>query len=73
MILVFAVLFGVSMAEWYKVGDEAGWTNKGHVDYDAWAKSKIFRVGDTIRMLLTFCLFVWLCKSCFVRRKNAWN
>ncbi|XP_074326505.1 mavicyanin-like [Apium graveolens] len=39
------------MGAWYKVGDEVGWTNLGHVDYDAWAKSKSFRVGDTIQFV----------------------
>lgn len=32
----------------YKVGDSAGWTTIGHVDYRAWAASKTFQVGDTI-------------------------
>lgn len=32
----------------YKVGDSAGWTTIGHVDYRAWAANKTFQVGDTI-------------------------
>lgn len=33
----------------YKVGDAAGWTNIGNVDFKSWAASKNFHVGDTIR------------------------
>ncbi|KAF5746278.1 hypothetical protein HS088_TW06G00448 [Tripterygium wilfordii] len=32
----------------YRVGDSAGWTDNGSVDYNEWASSKIFHVGDTI-------------------------
>ena len=31
----------------YMVGDAAGWDN-GVVDYDAWARGKKFKVGDTL-------------------------
>ncbi|GAB4843416.1 hypothetical protein Ancab_013378 [Ancistrocladus abbreviatus] len=37
-----------SHAAVYKVGDKAGWTTIGHVDYKQWAATKTFRVGDTI-------------------------
>ena len=32
----------------YKVGDSAGWTSIGDVDYKNWASSKNINVGDTI-------------------------
>ncbi|KAM7501341.1 hypothetical protein LguiB_000245 [Lonicera macranthoides] len=32
----------------YNVGDSAGWTNTGHVDYKTWSSTKNFYVGDTI-------------------------
>ncbi|KAF8394417.1 hypothetical protein HHK36_020625 [Tetracentron sinense] len=38
----------VSIATVYKVGDSAGWTLIGNVDYKKWAASKNFHVGDTI-------------------------
>ncbi|PHT38694.1 Mavicyanin [Capsicum baccatum] len=51
MILLFLILasfmqlcFGVV----YKVGDSAGWTTIGNVDYKQWAANKTFSVGDVI-------------------------
>ncbi|KAK3193786.1 hypothetical protein Dsin_025096 [Dipteronia sinensis] len=41
-------LFGVSMAAVYNVGDSAGWTSMGAVDYQKWADHKDFHVGDTL-------------------------
>ncbi|KAL3812643.1 hypothetical protein ACJIZ3_013911 [Penstemon smallii] len=32
----------------YKVGDSAGWTTIGNVDYKQWAVTKTFRIGDVI-------------------------
>ncbi|KAL3849871.1 hypothetical protein ACJIZ3_011753 [Penstemon smallii] len=32
----------------YKVGDSAGWSIIGNVDYNKWASSKNFRVGDIL-------------------------
>ncbi|KAK3193790.1 hypothetical protein Dsin_025100 [Dipteronia sinensis] len=46
--LVMTALFGVSMAAVYKVGDSAGWTMMGNVDYDKWASTKNFHSGDVI-------------------------
>ncbi|KAI3979047.1 hypothetical protein MKX01_016222 [Papaver californicum] len=43
-----SMLLKVSMATVYKVGDEAGWTTMGDVDYQKWSSSKTFRVGDII-------------------------
>ncbi|KAJ7007545.1 hypothetical protein NC653_006550 [Populus alba x Populus x berolinensis] len=41
-------LCGVSMAVVYQVGDSAGWTSMGQVDYQDWAANKIFHSGDTL-------------------------
>ena len=35
-----------TMAREYWVGDESGWTKD--FDYQAWAKDKMFYVGDTL-------------------------
>ncbi|KAI3859166.1 hypothetical protein MKW92_047162 [Papaver armeniacum] len=43
-----SMLVQVSMATVYKVGDDAGWTTMGDVDYQKWSSSKTFRVGDVI-------------------------
>ncbi|KAK3193781.1 hypothetical protein Dsin_025091 [Dipteronia sinensis] len=40
--------FGVSMAAVYTVGDSAGWTSMGAVDYQKWADQKDFHVSDTL-------------------------
>lgn len=42
------VLPELSAGEVYQVGDSAGWTIIGNVDYNAWASNKTFQVGDTI-------------------------
>ncbi|CAK7348045.1 unnamed protein product [Dovyalis caffra] len=36
------------MATVYRVGDSAGWTSMGQVDYQDWAASKNFHVGDIL-------------------------
>ncbi|KAJ6955395.1 mavicyanin-like [Populus alba x Populus x berolinensis] len=41
-------LCGVSMATVYQIGDSAGWTSMGQVDYQDWAASKNFHGGDTL-------------------------
>ncbi|XP_047180766.1 mavicyanin-like [Vigna umbellata] len=38
----------VSDAAVYKVGDSAGWTTLGKIDYKKWAATKNFQIGDTI-------------------------
>ncbi|KAK0608911.1 hypothetical protein LWI29_037922 [Acer saccharum] len=43
-------LFQISSAAVYKVGDSAGWTTIGNVDYKTWAATKTFQVGDIIPM-----------------------
>jgi hypothetical protein len=36
----------------YKVGDSAGWTASGNIDYKQWSATKTFQVGDVIRKLI---------------------
>lgn len=40
------VLSAVAMATEYTVGDDKGWTT--NFDYEAWAKDKVFHVGDKL-------------------------
>ena len=44
----------VSTAAVYKVGDSAGWTTIGNVNYKQWAAIKTFEVGDIIRKFFLF-------------------
>ncbi|KAK7308081.1 hypothetical protein VNO77_41675 [Canavalia gladiata] len=46
--LMMMATFQVSYAVVHKVGDSAGWTIIGNVDYKKWAATKNFQVGDTI-------------------------
>lgn len=48
LIVVSGGGFGKAKGAVYKVGDSAGWTIVGHVDYRTWASQKTFRVGDVI-------------------------
>ncbi|CAI9761422.1 unnamed protein product [Fraxinus pennsylvanica] len=41
-------VFGFCLGSVYKVGDSAGWTIIGNVDYNTWASSKTFQIGDTL-------------------------
>ncbi|XP_073003277.1 mavicyanin-like [Typha latifolia] len=47
---LFICLVGVGFSNGaiYKVGDSAGWTDQGNVNYTAWAADKTFQVGDII-------------------------
>lgn len=45
--LIFAS-FQLSTGAVYKVGDSAGWTTIGNVNYKQWAITKTFQVGDII-------------------------
>ncbi|KAI3469554.1 hypothetical protein Pfo_026217 [Paulownia fortunei] len=42
------VWFQLSTGAVYKVGDSAGWTTIGNVDYKQWAVTKTFQLGDII-------------------------
>lgn len=56
MILFFLTmgLFGGSMATHYQIGDAAGWTAAGTVDYGYWAFHNHLNVGDYLGELLSF-------------------
>lgn len=41
-------LVQVSLGAVHNVGDSAGWTIMGNVDYSKWASSKNFHVGDSL-------------------------
>ncbi|CAK7353822.1 unnamed protein product [Dovyalis caffra] len=41
-------LYLISMAAVYQVGESAGWTSMGQIDYQEWAANKNFHVGDTL-------------------------
>lgn len=45
MMGIFGICKGFSV---YKVGDSAGWSMTGNVDYNKWASSKTFHIGDTL-------------------------
>lgn len=48
LLLVAVATLQLSFAAVYKVGDSAGWTTIGNVDYKKWASTKTFHVGDII-------------------------
>ncbi|KAL1543233.1 mavicyanin-like [Salvia divinorum] len=48
LIVVVLGWFGVSKGEVYKVGDSAGWTTIGNIDYKLWSATKTFQLGDVI-------------------------
>ncbi|XP_054821183.1 mavicyanin-like [Prosopis cineraria] len=48
MTMTIMVMVIMSDGAVYKVGDSAGWTSIGHVDYSNWVASKNFKAGDTI-------------------------
>ncbi|XP_022722916.1 mavicyanin-like [Durio zibethinus] len=49
LLVVMAALLQLSQAAVYKVGDSAGWTTIGNIDYKQWAATRTFQVGDIIR------------------------
>ncbi|XP_022718162.1 mavicyanin-like [Durio zibethinus] len=48
LLVMMAALLQLSHAAVYKVGDSAGWTTIGNIDYKQWAATKTFQVGDII-------------------------
>ncbi|KAL8490812.1 hypothetical protein ACS0TY_022719 [Phlomoides rotata] len=46
--LMLIASFQVSRGAVHKVGDSAGWTTIGNVDYKQWAIAKTFQLGDII-------------------------
>ena len=57
VLLVVALPPPVAHAVVYKVGDAAGWTTIGNVDYKHWAATKTFHVGDVIGTRFFFFFF----------------
>ncbi|KAI4345614.1 hypothetical protein L6164_012716 [Bauhinia variegata] len=47
LLMVMAVM-GFSEAAVYKVGESSGWTTIGSIDYNNWAATKNFKLGDII-------------------------
>lgn len=47
-LMVMMAALQVSYAAVHKVGDSAGWTIIGNIDYKKWAANKNFQIGDTI-------------------------
>lgn len=59
--LFWGVIFGclqLSIGAVYKVGDSAGWTTIGKVDYKHWAATHTFRLNDIIGMSLYSLKFI---------------
>lgn len=48
VVFLMMTAFQVSNSAVHKVGDSAGWTIIGNIDYKKWAATKNFQVGDTI-------------------------
>ncbi|MBA0570714.1 hypothetical protein Golob_004330 [Gossypium lobatum] len=48
LLILMPALLRLSLAAVYKVGDSAGWTTIGNIDYKQWATTKTFQVGDVI-------------------------
>ncbi|MBA0696465.1 hypothetical protein Goari_003015 [Gossypium aridum] len=48
LLILMPALLRLSLAAVYKVGDSAGWTTIGNIDYKQWAATKTFQVGDVI-------------------------
>ncbi|KAH7577546.1 hypothetical protein JRO89_XS01G0265200 [Xanthoceras sorbifolium] len=59
--LLITALFRVSLCAVHKVGDSAGWTTIGNVDYKKWASAKNFHVGDVISndFILTQSVYIY--------------
>ncbi|XP_038906839.1 mavicyanin [Benincasa hispida] len=48
LVVVMSLMSEMAVAAVYKVGDAAGWTIIGGVDYKQWAATKSFQLGDVI-------------------------
>ena len=56
---IFAILLpAVAMATEFTVGDDQGWTI--NFDYEAWAKDKVFHVGDKLGNVAQTITFFFL-------------
>lgn len=52
LLTVMTLMLELIHAAVYKVGDSAGWTASGNIDYKQWSATKTFQVGDVIRKLI---------------------
>lgn len=55
--LLMTAFLSVSLSAVHKVGNSAGWTTIGNVDYKKWASANKFHVGDVLSMFLTHPYF----------------
>ncbi|XVE66014.1 hypothetical protein DITRI_Ditri08aG0047500 [Diplodiscus trichospermus] len=73
LLLLMAALLQLCHAAVYKVGDSAGWTTIGNIDYKRWAATKTFRVGDIILSLLHMVNFLQWCQDCGLKLFFKYN
>jgi len=74
LFLILACFMQLCFCAVHKVGDSAGWTTIGNVDYKLWAATKTFQVGDVIGMYYPLPFYSLMFKnmiffSCF---QNYW-
>ncbi|KAG5587796.1 hypothetical protein H5410_048230 [Solanum commersonii] len=48
LFLILACFMQLCFCAVYKVGESAGWTTIGNVDYKLWAATKTFQIGDVV-------------------------
>lgn len=72
VLLMVMAAVEVSYAAVYKVGDSAGWTTLGNIDYRKWSATKNFQIGDTISKSSdsNCCMLVFLHVSILVFQKG---
>ena len=63
--------FEVTKGAVYKVGDSAGWTTIGNVDYKLWSSTKTFQLGDVIgnfifSILHSIYICMYVCGGVFI-------
>lgn len=57
MMMVVVTVPEMAVATVYKVGDAAGWTIIGDVNYKQWAATKTFQTGDVVSKFLKIIYF----------------
>nr|KAJ0207348.1 hypothetical protein LSAT_V11C500282440 [Lactuca sativa] len=77
-LLISMVVYGSQMkttfGALYMVGDSAGWTTIGNVNYKQWAATKTFQFGDTIGTYLSsFPLHFMMIKPYVLRTLVMFN
>ncbi|KAL6516073.1 hypothetical protein OROGR_019378 [Orobanche gracilis] len=48
LLIIITIIITCSRASVYQVGDDVGWAIIGNMDYNEWASSKTFQVGDIL-------------------------